>query len=107
MFPANTFTIRLADADDAGTLRRLAELDSRRALRGRILIAEDDGVAVAALSIDEGRTVADPFRPATMALVMLRMRASALTCYERTPSVRDRIRESLRVTRGSVAHAEA
>jgi hypothetical protein len=106
MFPANAYTIRLAADEDADSLRRLAELDSRPALVGRILIAEDDSVPVAALSIDEGRTVADPFRRTGMALALLRMRASALTSYQRTPAVRDRIRMATRVARGSVAHAE-
>jgi hypothetical protein len=107
MFPANAFTIRLASEEDAETLRRLAEIDSQPELAGRILIAEDDDVAVAALSIAEGRTVADPFRRTGMALAMLRMRAGALTSYERTPSLRERIRMATRVARGSLAHAEA
>lgn len=107
MFAANTFTIRLATDEDAETLRRLAEIDSQPALRGRVLIALDGGVSVAALSIDENRAVANPFRRSTPVLALLRMRASALTGYERTPSLRERIRAATRVARGSVAPAGA
>jgi hypothetical protein len=107
MFPANAFTIRLATEEDTEALRRLAEVDSQPELAGRILIAEDDDVPVAALSVAEGRAVADPFRRTGVALTMLRMRASALTSYDRTPSLRERIRAATRVARGSVAHVEA
>jgi hypothetical protein len=82
MFPANAYTIRLATDDDADTLRRLAELDSRPQLRGSVLIAEDNRVPVAALAIEDRGTVADPFRRTGMALALLHMRASALTSYE-------------------------
>jgi hypothetical protein len=107
MFPANAFTIRLATDKDAETLRRLAEIDSQNALAGRVLIAEDNHVPVAAFSIEEQRAVADPFRRTATALAMLRMRANALTSYERTPSLRERISAATRVARGSVAYGEA
>jgi hypothetical protein len=103
MFPSNAYTIRLATDGDAHTLRRLAELDTRRALSGRILIAEDDGVAVAALSIDEGRTIADPFRRTDTPLAVLRMRANGLVAYDRMPSVRERISAALRASRTAPA----
>ena len=107
MFAANAFTIRVATERDADTLRRLAEIDSQPELAGRVLIAEDGEVAVAALAIEEGRSIADPFRRTGTALALLRMRASALTSYERTPSVRERIRAATRVARGSLAYGEA
>jgi hypothetical protein len=107
MFPANAYTIRLATEDDADTLRRLAQLDSRRELRGRVLLAEDDDVPVAALALEDGRTVADPFRRTGTALALLHMRASALRSYERTPSVRGRIRAAMRLEPPSAAHADA
>jgi hypothetical protein len=107
MFPANAFTIRLATEEDADTLRRLAEIDSQPDLAGRVLIAEDGDGAVAALAIEEGRSVADPFRRTGTAVALLRMRASALTSYERTPSLRERIRAATRVARGSLAYGEA
>jgi hypothetical protein len=99
MFPSNGHIIRLAGDDDAHALRRLAELDSSTAPAGRILIAEHDGVAVAALAIDEGRVIADPFRHTGVALALLRMRANALDAYDRMPTVRERIIAALRVAR--------
>jgi hypothetical protein len=107
MFPPNAFTIRLAGDDDAATLRRLAEVDSQNPLSGRILVAVDGDVMVAALSIDENRVIADPFRRTSPALALLRMRASALTRYEQTPSLRERIRAATRVARGSVATVQS
>jgi hypothetical protein len=99
MFPSNGHLIRFADDDDAHTLRRLAELDSSTAPAGRVLIAEHDGVAVAALAIDEGRAIADPFRHTGVALALLRMRANAHEAYDRMPSVRERIVAALRGAR--------
>lgn len=105
MFPAAAYTIHDAREADADTVRRLAELDSSRPLTGRVLIASDHGVAVAAYSIDENRAVADPFRHTAVALITLRMRASALTAYDRTPSVRDRISAAVRIPRHAAAGA--
>jgi hypothetical protein len=104
MFPANAYTIRLATEGDADPLRRLAALDSRPQLRGRVPIAEDDHVPVAALAVEDGRTVADPFRRTDMPLVLLRLRASALVSHEPTPSLAERVRAATRVALGSPAH---
>jgi len=99
MFPASTYCIRLARADewDVIALRWLAERDSARVLTGRVLVAEKDGAMVAALSIDEGRTIADPFHPSEMPLALLRMRAGALVGFEREPSLPARILAATRV----------
>jgi hypothetical protein len=66
--------IRMAAPDDSGTLRRLAELDSAPQLRRRVLLAESDGVPVAAISLDTGAVTADPFRHTALAVRMLRLR---------------------------------
>lgn len=107
MFPAGAFTIRYADDRDAATLRRLAELDSSSALTGRILVAEDDGVALAAYSLEDNRTVADPFRHTARALIHLRMRANALTAYDRAPTVRERLSTAVRVPRRGPSYGRA
>ena len=57
-----SLTIRAAVPGDEPTLGRLAELDSSHAPRGLVLVAEVDGEAWAALSVDDGHAVADPFR---------------------------------------------
>ena len=58
-----TVVIRHAAADDMDALRRLAALDSARALMGDVLVAESDGTVLAAYSVDEQRAIADPVRP--------------------------------------------
>src|SRR5687768_2469065 len=62
MFAANTYKLRLATDDDADALHRLTELDSRAPLAGRVMIGEIAGSPAAALSLDEDRVIADPFR---------------------------------------------
>jgi len=56
-----SITIRLAHDGDSQTLFSLAALDSAEPLRHPILIAEIDGRPSAALSLDDGAVVADPF----------------------------------------------
>jgi hypothetical protein len=54
-------TIRHANASDEAGLTLLAALDSSRVPTGELLVAELDGRLVAALSIDTGAAIADPF----------------------------------------------
>ena len=70
--------IRMATGADAEALRRLAELDSSRALAGRVLVAEADGALRAATSLDDGRVVADPFVPSTGIVALLQTRSEVL-----------------------------
>jgi hypothetical protein len=67
-------TIRVATPDDARTLRRLTELDSAPRLTGRVLLAEADGVPLAAVSLETGAVAADPFRHTAHLVHMLRLR---------------------------------
>jgi hypothetical protein len=67
-------TIRLATPDDARTLRVLAELDSSRQLTGHVLLAELDGVPSAAVALESGSVIADPFERTDEAVRMLRLR---------------------------------
>jgi hypothetical protein len=69
---APTITIRAATSSDAGALGRLAGLDSRRTIAGRALVAERDGVVIAAVSLTSGSVVADPFEPTSDAVRRLR-----------------------------------
>jgi hypothetical protein len=73
---ADAVTIRPAYPDDATVLERLAALDSRRALRGPVLLAERDGRPVAALALDDGRIAADPFAPTADLVALLRVHAA-------------------------------
>jgi hypothetical protein len=60
---------------DSGTLTRLAALDESEPLTGEVLLAIADGEAVAAMSVDDGRVIADPFARTREAVELLRMRA--------------------------------
>lgn len=68
-------SIRLAYPDDAAALRRLAALDSSPTPQDRVLVAEVDGELHAALSLTDGRVVADPFRPTAEMVTLLRVHA--------------------------------
>jgi hypothetical protein len=71
-------TIRLATSDDAFAVRRLAVVDSSDPPTGSLLIAEVDDELWAALSLDTGAAVADPFRPSAEAVELLRLHAGHL-----------------------------
>src|SRR5437867_3654143 len=67
--------IRLATPCDADAVRELAELDSRPAPAGDVLVAEVGGVVRAALPLDGGPAVADPFSPSRPLVALLALRA--------------------------------
>jgi hypothetical protein len=95
MFSSKAYSIRVAAEDDESALRRLAALDSRPALSSPALIGEIDGAPAAALSLTDGRVVADPFAPTARLAVHLRLRAEGLLAHEREPSLAARIRTAL------------
>lgn len=74
-----TVELRPARAADAALTRRLAALDEAPELEGPVLLAVVDGEAVAALSVDDGRVVANPFAPTAHAVSLLRLRAADLS----------------------------
>jgi hypothetical protein len=75
---AETLTLRRATAGDAAAIARLVELEEARPLTGEVLVAEVDGRVTAALSVLDGRAVADIFRPTAELVAMLRTRRDAL-----------------------------
>lgn len=70
--------LRHARSDDADVVRRLAVLDEARPLEGPVLLAMVNTLAVAALSLDDGRIVADPFVATNEARALLGLRAAQL-----------------------------
>lgn len=84
--------LRLARPDDARLVQRLADLDDAPELAGPVLIALMGGEAVAALSLDDERIVADPFRLTGGAVALLRLRAAQLpSAQQRRPRRRPRL----------------
>jgi hypothetical protein len=75
----NTLTIRRATAADDFAVRRLASLDSAFPPTGDVLLAEMGDELWAAVSLDTGHAVADPFRPSGDVVDLLRFRAERMT----------------------------
>jgi hypothetical protein len=59
----SSLVLRPATSADTADLERLAALDSARPLGGEVLVAFAGGELRAALSLETGRSVADPFWP--------------------------------------------
>jgi len=55
-------------------LERLALLSERPLHEGDFIVADVDGVPVAAVSVQDGTTVYDPFKPTSQALSLLKLR---------------------------------
>jgi hypothetical protein len=71
-----SLTIRRADASDAGALVRLAALDSAFPPTGDVLLAEVGDELWAAVELDTGTAIADPFRPSGDLVDLLKLRAA-------------------------------
>jgi hypothetical protein len=71
-------TIRRADIADSGALVHLAALDSSDPPQGDALLAEVGRELWAAVEIESGNAVADPFRPSADLVELLRFRAARL-----------------------------
>jgi hypothetical protein len=78
--------LRLCSVHDDGALERLAMLESRPVPKGRFVVAEVGGTVVAALPLDSGTALADPFRQTAHLLPLLELRAKQLApAGRRTP----------------------
>jgi hypothetical protein len=70
-----SIAVRLATANDREALERLAALDSTEPPRGSTLVGELLKRPVAALSLSDGRVIADPFVATADVVALLRLRA--------------------------------
>lgn len=78
-YTVEALTIRMAASVDAGALSRLAQLDSApQPGPVAMLVAEVGGELRAALPLDGGRAIADPFHPTAALVAMLAERARQL-----------------------------
>jgi hypothetical protein len=71
----SSVVMRAARGSDGDALARLAALDSQRAPRGEILVAEVDGAIQAAIQVDDGAVFANPFTPTAGLVALLELRA--------------------------------
>jgi hypothetical protein len=72
---STALSIRTARHEDYASLWTLASLDSRLLPEEPLLVAEADGAIVAALSLETGESIADPFRRTSDIVAMLQLRA--------------------------------
>ncbi len=80
-------TLRHARHEDAQALTELAQLDSSRTPGGAVIVAEVAGELWAAVSLDDGHAVANPFRPSGELSFRLLERARDLNrAARRTPA---------------------
>jgi hypothetical protein len=68
-------TLRLATSDDTAVLARLAQLEERPPNDGPHLVAARDGVVEAALCLQSGELIADPFKRTAELCALLRCHA--------------------------------
>ncbi|HYZ80359.1 MAG TPA: hypothetical protein VE571_03775 [Solirubrobacteraceae bacterium] len=78
-----TVTLRFGCFDDAPDLLRLAQLDSAEPVSEPILVGEVSGQIVAAVSLADGRAIADPFMLSAGVVELLRARARQLEGADR------------------------
>jgi ApbE superfamily uncharacterized protein (UPF0280 family) len=72
----SSISIRTTGSDDYVALWSIAALDSATVPAEPLIVAEEDGEIVAALSLATGDVVADPFRRTAGAVALLRLRAA-------------------------------
>jgi hypothetical protein len=69
-------TMYLTEPDEA--IERLAQLDSARPPDGPVLVAAVGGEPVAALPLDGGPAIADPFQPTAALVSLLELRVAQM-----------------------------
>lgn len=82
----DSVAIRLAQPEDEQAIRRVAALDDRKVPSGRVLVAEADGEVIAALSVTDGDSAADPFRWTSDVMALMEMRAEQIATAGARPA---------------------
>lgn len=89
-------TVRAATQCDVEAVRLLAALEGVELPRGPVLVAQVGGEVLAALPLDGGRALADPFQPSAHMVELLELRARQLRTIDEHHSLLPRIRGVLR-----------
>jgi hypothetical protein len=95
MTSTSTIILQQATAAEDAALRELSQLDSARTVSRPALMAVVDDRLLAAISLHDGRVVADPFAETEAAVALLRVRVSALQTVPRHRSGHGRRRPRL------------
>ena len=85
MTSAAPVIIRQATAADDPALARLASLDSNAVPGGTVFVAEQNGELRAAISVESGRAIADPFHPTAELVALLRYSRNSRPAVARKP----------------------
>jgi hypothetical protein len=72
----DVITIRSATSADQDALVKLAQRDSAAVPSGPVLVAEAGGTIRAAIGVEDGRVIADPFQPTIELVDLLRTRVA-------------------------------
>jgi hypothetical protein len=80
--PAEAVVLRLCCVHDDEALDGLAQLEGVSTPAGRFVVAEVDGIVVAAYPLGIGTPLADPFRPTAHLMPLLELRARQLVPEE-------------------------
>jgi hypothetical protein len=89
-------TVRLAHEGDTSALSRLAERDGRPAPAAPLLVAEVQGRLLAARSLEDGGTIADPFVHSHHLAELLALRSLHLRAAREEAAPRHRARDLAR-----------
>ena len=88
----SSVVMRAARGSDGDALVRLAALDSKRAPRGELLVAEVDGAIEAAIQVDDGGVFANPFAPTAGLIALLELRAGRAKRQKARRGLAERLR---------------
>jgi hypothetical protein len=97
-------TVRLAGEQDEASMRRLAERNGSPEPHAPVLVAEAEGKLLAARSLSDGRSIADPFQHTAHLSELLELRAAHLRGAR---SGGPRIRERLTMAAGRLSRHTA
>jgi hypothetical protein len=91
-------TLRYTHEGDRDAIVRLAELDSQRVPTGRLLVAESGAGIVAALPLEGGHSIANPFARTAELVELLHVRSAQLSAGSNTQrgDLRERVTRLLR-----------
>ena len=73
-----TITLRPQGDDDRAAVERLARLEERPLPPGPLLLAEIEGTVEAAVAVETGETIANPFAATAETVSLLQLRATQL-----------------------------
>jgi hypothetical protein len=106
MFPGHSHDIRTERDPRSPILLELAALDEAPPIATPALVGRIDGIPVAAMSLVDERSVADPFHYTHPIRMVMRLHARSIRAHERQPSLIRRIVDALRL-RGVVPAASS